>query len=58
MDEIEILAETDEFGAWRVQEPDGEMTYHLEFGPVTIHLFQEEWNQFLDLAAQLAAERE
>jgi len=55
MEEIEILAETDEFSIWRVEEPDGEATYHLEIGGVTVHFFQEEWDQFLALVGQLRA---
>ncbi|HET89538.1 MAG TPA: hypothetical protein ENN99_02200 [Chloroflexi bacterium] len=46
---IDILSESENFSLWRAEEPDGEMTYHLEFGPVTVHLFQEEWDEFLDL---------
>ena len=50
---IEVLAESEDYGIWRVEEPDGELTYHLEFGSVTLHLFQEEWDQFLALMNQL-----
>ena len=46
---VEDLAETDSFTAWRVEEPDGEITYHVEFGSVTLHFFQEEWDEALDL---------
>jgi hypothetical protein len=52
---VEILAETEDFSVWRVEEPDGEVTYHLEFGMVTVHLFEEEWNQFVALAGQIHA---
>lgn len=54
VDEIEILAETEAFSAWRAKEPDGEITYHLEFGNITVHLFEEEWKEFLELIAQAA----
>ena len=53
VEEIEVLAETEDFSIWRAQEPDGELTYHLEFGSVTVHFFQEEWDQFLALMRQL-----
>jgi len=53
MQEIEVLAETEDLSIWRIEEPDGEMTYHLEFGSVTVHLFQEEWEQFLTLIGRL-----
>lgn len=52
MDEIEILAETDDFSIWR-SEDEGEVVYHLEFGSVTVHLYQEEWEQFLALVGQV-----
>ena len=50
---IEVLAETEDFSVWRIEEPDDETTYHLEIGTVTVHLFQEEWDQFMELVAQL-----
>lgn len=53
MDEIEILAETEGFSVWRAKEPDGEVTYHLEFSNVTVHFFEEEWKEFLELMAQV-----
>jgi hypothetical protein len=39
------LAETDNYIAWRADEPDGESTYHLELGNVTLHFFREEWEE-------------
>ncbi len=45
----ETLAETEHFSAWRVEEPDGEVTYHVEFGSVTLHFFREEWEEALAL---------
>jgi hypothetical protein len=51
----EILAETENYSAWVSQEPDEETTYHLEIGSgnVTIHFFQEEWDEFLELVKHL-----
>lgn len=51
MDEIptDILAETENYSVWTSQEPDGEETYHVEVGSVTIHFFDEEWREFLEL---------
>ena len=54
--EIEILAETDELSIWRIQEMDGEYTYHMETGNVTLHFFKEEWDEFLTLVKQLNAD--
>ncbi len=39
------LAETDNYIAWSASEPDGETTYHLELGNVTLHFFKEEWEE-------------
>lgn len=52
---VDVLAETDSFSAWRVEEPDGETTYHVEFGSVTLHFFQEEWDEALALFGDLIA---
>lgn len=43
------LAESDNYVAWLSQEPDGEQVYHLELGPITLHFFQEEWEELLAL---------
>jgi len=47
--ETTTIAETENFLAWRAEEPDGEATYHLELNNVTLHFFKEEWQEFLDL---------
>ena len=49
----ETIAETDNFLAWKAEEPDGEVTYHIELNNVTLHFFQEEWNEFLQLVRDL-----
>lgn len=49
----DVIAETDSFIAWRASEPDGEITYHLELNNVTLHFFQEEWDEFLELVRLL-----
>ena len=43
----ETIAETDNFLAWKADEPDGETTYYLQVGRATINFFQEEWDTFL-----------
>ena len=50
---IKTLIETDNYSAWRADEPDEEATYHLELNNVTIHFFKEEWEEFLELAKRL-----
>ena len=44
-----VVTETDNYLLWRAEEPDGEITYHMELNNVTLHFFQEEWNEFLTL---------
>jgi hypothetical protein len=51
--QTETLAETESYMAWRADEPDGESTYHLELNSVTLHFFEEEWTEFLDLVRLL-----
>jgi hypothetical protein len=48
--ETEVIAETENYLAWRADEPDGESTYHLELNNLTVHFFTEEWQEFLQLA--------
>jgi hypothetical protein len=48
------LAETDNFIAWQAEEPDGELTYHLELNNVTLHFFSEEWLEFINLMRELS----
>jgi len=50
---ITTLAETENMGAWMAEEPDGENVYNLQLNNVTIHFFQEEWDEFLALINDL-----
>ena len=47
--QTETIAETDNFLAWKAEEPDGETTYHIELNNVTVHFFEEEWTEFMQL---------
>ncbi len=49
----QTIAETENYMAWKAKEPDGETTYHLELNNVTLHFFQEEWEEFLELVRAL-----
>ena len=49
----ETIAETENFIAWKAEEPDGEVTYHVELNNVTVHFFEEEWAEFLELVGTL-----
>lgn len=50
---VETLAESENFGLWRAEETDGETTYHLDMGPVTMHFLREEWEEFLGLMGEV-----
>jgi hypothetical protein len=47
------IVETENYLVWQADEPDGETTYHLELNNVTVHFFQEEWDEFLALVKKL-----
>lgn len=51
--DILVLAETESLSLWQAEEPDGETTYHLELGSVTVHFFREEWEEFLGLMGKV-----
>jgi len=46
---VTTIAETDSYAVWSAEEPDGETTYNLELNNVTIHMFEEEYAEFLEL---------
>jgi hypothetical protein len=48
-----IIAETQNYLVWTAEEPDGEQTFNVELGAVTVHFFQEEWDEFLKLIRSL-----
>ncbi len=52
--ETNIMAETSNYLAWKADEPDGESTYHLELNNVTLHFFQEEWDEFIELVKSIS----
>ncbi|MCS6835910.1 MAG: hypothetical protein NZ750_07820 [Anaerolineae bacterium] len=43
------IAESENYVVWLSQEPDGEIVYHVELGAVTLHFFQEEWEELVAL---------
>ena len=50
----DTIAETDNYLAWSAEEPDGEITFHLELNNLTIHFYKEEWEEFLRLTSALS----
>jgi hypothetical protein len=51
--QTDTLAETDNYMVWKAEEPDGETTYHIELNSVTLHFFEEEWHEFVELVRSL-----
>lgn len=49
---VETLAESDTFTVWRAKEPDGEIQYHIDMDNVTVHFFQDEWDELLEILSQ------
>ena len=51
--ETTTLAETENMAAWKADEPDGETTFHLQLNNVTVHFYQEEWDEFVSLVERM-----
>lgn len=51
--ETKTLTETENYLVWQADEPDGEVTYHVELNNITLHFFKEEWDEFLSLVSHL-----
>ena len=47
------LAESANYMIWKADEPDGETTYHVELNSITMHFFEEEWDEFIKLVKSL-----
>ena len=46
---ITTIVESEDCYLYTAEEPDGELTYHLQIGSVTQHFFMEEWQEALEL---------
>ena len=47
--QVTTIAETDSFMIWTAKDNEGELTYNIELGTVTLHLFREEWEELVKL---------
>jgi hypothetical protein len=54
----EVIAETTNFLAWKGEDVDGEICYHLEIGNTMLTFYTEEWIEMLDLLKQLIKDAE
>lgn len=50
---ITTLVESDDSFAYVAEEPDGELTYHLQINNVTLHFFTEEWQKTLQFLEEV-----
>lgn len=44
-----VLAETENFAVVVSTEEDGEHIYNIELGNITLHFYQEEWDELIEL---------
>ncbi len=51
--QVETLAETELYEILKIRGDEGDITYHVELGNITLHFFEEEWEEFLDLMTQV-----
>jgi len=52
---ITTIVESEDCYLYTAEEPDGELTYHLQIGSVTQHFFMEEWQETLDFLKKVVA---
>lgn len=53
--ELEPLVETENYAVLRARSED-EVVYHVELFNVTVHFFEEEWQEFVSLIQEAASE--
>jgi hypothetical protein len=52
---FKTLVETEDKYLYTAEEPDGEITYNLQINNVTLHFFNEEWQETLDFLKRVVA---
>jgi len=53
---VKTIVETDDCFAYTAEEPDGEITYHLQINNITLHFFNEEWQIALKFLKEVVKE--
>ncbi len=46
---LSILAETANYAVLLGEDMEGQPVYNVELGSVTLHLYQEEWDELIEL---------
>lgn len=54
--EVEPLVETENYAVLRAKGEEGEVVYHVELFNVTLHFFEEEWQEFVKLIEEAGNE--
>lgn len=50
---IKTLGESENYTIWVSNESDlNEVIYHIEIDNITVHLFEDEWEEFADVMMQ------
>jgi len=49
MDGLTIVAETENYAVLLGQDMDDAPVYNIELGNLTLHLYQEEWDELVEL---------
>jgi hypothetical protein len=52
--ELVLLAETETYAIMLAEDVDGESVYNIQLGSVTLHLFEEEWEELIQLIRRAA----
>lgn len=47
--ELVLLAETENYAVMVAEDMEGESVYNIQLGSVTLHLFEEEWEELIQL---------
>jgi hypothetical protein len=51
---IQVLYEGENFAIYRIEDEDGSVGYDLHIlDTLTVHLIEDEWNEFLDIMQNL-----
>ena len=51
--DVKSLGESENYAIWVSHETEThEMIYHIEFDNVTVHLFEDEWEEFISVVLQ------
>jgi len=50
---VQMLGESENYTVWASHEPENnELIYHIEIDNVTVHLFEDEWDEFVGVMMQ------